>query len=53
MKKSNRQLNEQYDERMKARVHPHPKDYQWQALEQVIKQWGTQNEKDVSRTSLA
>jgi hypothetical protein len=39
--KTNKQLNTDYDRRQKERVRPAPKDYKWQELEAVIRQWIT------------
>jgi hypothetical protein len=42
--KTNKEKNQAHDARMKERVRPAPKDYQWQELDKVIKQWATKNE---------
>jgi hypothetical protein len=37
--KTNKELNTEHDRRQKERVRPAPKEYQWQGLEAVIRQW--------------
>ena len=44
MKKTNKEKNLAHDARMMERVRPAPKDYQWQELDKVIRQWTTKNE---------
>ena len=44
MKKTNKELNTAYDAQMKERVRPTTKEYQWEALDKVIRQWVTKNE---------
>jgi hypothetical protein len=44
MKKTNKELNTAHDARMQERVRPAPREYQWQELEKVIRQWVTKNE---------
>jgi hypothetical protein len=39
MKKTNKEKNIEYDARMQARVRPKPVEYNWEALDAVIKQW--------------
>jgi len=39
--KTNKEKNTAHDARMKERVRPAPKEYQWQGLEAVIRQWIT------------
>ena len=44
MKKTNKEKNTAHDARMQERVRPAPKEYQWEALEAVIRQWKINNE---------
>ena len=37
--KTNKEKNLEHDARQKARVRPAPKDYQWEGLDAVIRQW--------------
>jgi hypothetical protein len=39
MKKTNRELNQAHDQRVQARVRPAPKEYNWEPLDAVIRQW--------------
>ena len=39
MKKTNKELNTEHDRRMKERVRPAPREYQWEALDAIIRQW--------------
>jgi hypothetical protein len=39
--KTNKEKNMEYDARAQARVRPAPKQYAWQELEAVIRQWIT------------
>ena len=42
--KTNKEKNIEHDARMQARVRPAPKEYQWEELDKIIKQWVTKNE---------
>jgi hypothetical protein len=42
--KTNKEKNQAHDARMKERVRPAPKEYQWEALEAAIRQWKLNNE---------
>jgi hypothetical protein len=37
--KTNKEKNQEHDARQKARVRPAPKEYAWEGLEAVIRQW--------------
>lgn len=37
--KTNKEKNLEHDARMKERVRPAPKEYNWQPLDAVIRQW--------------
>lgn len=37
--KTNKEKNQAHDARQQERVRPAPKDYNWQPLEAVIRQW--------------
>ena len=39
MKKSNKEKNIEHDARMQAKIRPKPVNYNWEALNAVIKQW--------------
>ena len=42
--KSNKEKNMAHDARMKERVRPAPKEYQWEELDRIMRQWVTKNE---------
>jgi hypothetical protein len=42
--KTNKEKNQAHDARMQERVRPAPKEYQWEALDAVIRQWKLNNE---------
>ena len=42
--KTNRELNTEYDAKMKERIRPKEPVYNWKPLEEVIRQWVTKNE---------
>jgi hypothetical protein len=42
--KTNKQKNLEHDAKQKARVRPTDKQYAWQELEAVVKQWVAMNE---------
>ena len=42
--KTNKEKNTAHDARMKERIRPAPKEYQWQELDKIVKQWVTKNE---------
>ena len=42
--KTNKEKNQAHDARMQERVRPAPREYQWEELEKVIRQWVTKNE---------
>jgi hypothetical protein len=44
MKKNNRELNQEHDQRQSERVRPTQPSYDFKALEAVIRQWVTMNE---------
>jgi hypothetical protein len=44
MNKTNKELNTAHDAQMKERVRPALKEYNWEALDKVIRQWVTKNE---------
>jgi hypothetical protein len=37
--KTNKEKNIEHDAKMKARIRPKPVEYNWEALDAVIKQW--------------
>ena len=37
--KTNKEKNQEYDARAQARVRPAPKEYNWEPLDAVIRQW--------------
>jgi hypothetical protein len=37
--KTNKELNQAYDAKQRDRMRPAPKEYNWQPLEAVIRQW--------------
>jgi len=37
--KTNKEKNQEHDRRQKERVRPAPREYQWEALDAVIRQW--------------
>lgn len=39
MKKTNKEKNLEHDARVQARIRPKPVEYNWEALDAVIKQW--------------
>jgi len=41
--KTNKEKNLEHDQRMKERVRPAPKEYVWEPLEAVIRQWALTN----------
>jgi hypothetical protein len=42
--KTNKEKNTAHDARMKERVRPAPKEYAWEQLDRIMKQWVTKNE---------
>jgi hypothetical protein len=44
MKKTNKEKNQAHDARMAERVRPAPKEYQWEELNRIMKQWVTKHE---------
>jgi phosphoribosyl-dephospho-CoA transferase len=42
--KTNKELNQAHDAKQAERVRPAAKEYEWEALDQVIRQWITKNE---------
>ena len=44
MKKTNKEKNQAHDARQQERVRPAPKEYQWEELNRIMKQWVTKNE---------
>jgi hypothetical protein len=42
--KTNRELNTEYDTKMKERIRPKQPEFNWKPLEEVIRQWVTKNE---------
>ena len=42
--KTNKEKNLEHDARAQARVRPNPKEYQWEELDKVIRQWVLRNE---------
>ena len=42
--KTNKEKNQAHDARMKERVRPAPKEYDWAELDRIIKQWVSKNE---------
>jgi hypothetical protein len=42
--KTNKEKNQEHDAKMQERVRPAPKEYQWQELEAIVRQWKTTNE---------
>jgi hypothetical protein len=44
MKKTNKEKNLAHDARMQERVRPAPKEYQWEELDKIIRNWVTKNE---------
>ena len=42
--KTNKELNTAFDAKQRERVRPSPKEYQFEELEKVIRQWVTKNE---------
>ena len=42
--KTNKEKNLAHDAKMKDRVRPAPKEYDWEALDRVMRQWATTNE---------
>ena len=43
MKKTNKEKNLEHDARQQERVRPKQKDYDWEPLEAVIRQWKLDN----------
>ena len=42
--KTNKEKNQAHDAQMKERVRPALKEYKWEELDKVIRQWVTKNE---------
>ena len=42
--KTNKEKNQAHDAKMQERVRPAPKEYDWEALDRVMRQWVTTNE---------
>jgi len=42
--KTNKELNQAHDAKQAERVRPAAKEYEWEALDKVIRQWITKNE---------
>jgi len=42
--KTNKEKNLEHDAKEQARVRPAPREYQWEELDKVIRQWKLNNE---------
>jgi hypothetical protein len=42
--KTNKQKNLEHDTKMKERVRPAPKEYDWAELDRIMRQWVTKHE---------
>jgi hypothetical protein len=42
--KTNKEKNQAHDAKMQERVRPAPKEYQWEELDKIVRNWGSKNE---------
>ncbi len=42
--KTNKEKNLAHDAKQKERMRPAPKEYKWEELDKIVRQWATKNE---------